>query len=724
MIKVELLIDGMSCASCANAITKALKRESGVIDCTVNFATSKAVVEYDPNKITVDRLTSAVGSAGYHAEAVQPFTWEHNDHLAARSNNYLQSFISSAAFTLPLFLQMIAEFLGFPEIVPMWLQMILATIVQFWCGRSFYIGSYHALRAASANMDLLVALGTTAAYLFSLVVFLLDLDESTYFETSAMIITLILMGRWLESRSKKKASESVEKLLKLQPKFSAVEREGKIVEIPTEQIHIDDIFLVRPGENIAVDGIVVEGNSAVNEAALTGESMPVFKEAGSKIFAGTNNFDGSLKARATGVGSHTVFATIIKLVEQAQNSKAPIQRLADKLSAIFVPLVAAISLITFVIWWIAFQEFDKALIHAVSVLVIACPCALGLATPTVILVAAGRAANYGILFKESAALQQAEKIKTLILDKTGTLTKGKPTVVKILPEPPHTEEEILQIAASLEHHSQHPLARAILDEAKKRKIPIEPSQNFLSTPGKGVSAEKRGKRFSLNSINAARSLDVEIDNGKIEGLENQGNTLFVLRNENQLLGFIAAADPLRKNSAEAIKSLHEMGISTLIISGDSEKTTRAIAKQVGIDDYIAGCLPGQKGVEVARLKKTGVIGMVGDGINDAPALALADVSFAIGTGSDVAIEASDITLIRSDLFGVVDAIELSKAAFKKIRQNLFFAFIFNIIAIPLAAIGMLNPIIAAAAMGMSSVLVVSNAILLRDWRPQNTAGRK
>ena len=628
---VILNIQGMSCVSCSQSITKALLNVKGVSKASVNFATSQAEVVYDDELIPEQYLIDAVHKSGYEAEIPRNYSEHHHEVQGDRA--FLE-FLVSALLTLPLFLQMIGMLLGFTDRMPGWMEFFLATAVQFWCGWKFYVSSYHALKAKTTNMDVLVAIGTSAAYFFSVVVFALNLNQPLYFVSSAMIITLILLGRWLESRSKRKASEAIEKLLKLQPKTARVERDGEFFDIPIDEMSIGDIFLVRSGENIPVDGVVIEGLSSVNESLLTGESLPVSKDKGSKVYAATNNLNGSITAKATQVGSETVLASIIRLVQQAQNSKAPIQKLADQISEIFVPLVIGISLVTLLGWLLAGAAFSTALINAVSVLVIACPCALGLATPTVILVASGKAAEMGILFKEASALQQAQKMDFLIFDKTGTLTEGKPSVNKIVPQGNYKIQDVLLIAASLEHNTKHPLAEAILSEARTKGIPIEPATRFESIPGKGVSAEKRGKRYYLGSTRFALEHAAVLDTAAIEALQATGSTVCVIWSDDEVIGYISISDQLRKNSAFAVQALNKMGVYTAMLTGDDRKTAAAIAKQADVKEYFAEVLPEYKAERVQELKKMGkIVGMVGDGINDAPALAAANVGIAMETGA-------------------------------------------------------------------------------------------
>ena len=717
---LELALEGMTCAACATRIEKVLNKLPGV-QANVNFATEKASVHVAPGMTSTEALILAVQKAGYAAHEIVESSRE--DEKARRSGLYrkeLHLFWISAALTLPLLVQMGAMFSGQLHVawMPNWLQMLLATPVQFWVGKRFYTGAWHALRGGSANMDVLVALGTSAAYLFSAVITLFNLPgQHVYFEASAAIITLILMGKLLEARAKGKTSSAIEQLLQLQPKTAHVERNGEVLEVDVNSIVLDDVFIVRAGERVPVDGEVLDGYSSIDESMLTGESLPVTKEAGQKIFAATQNNQGMLRCRATGVGAHTALAEIIRLVEEAQGSKAPIQKLADRLSGIFVPIVVAISLLTLALWWGLSGNFTVALVNAVAVLVIACPCALGLATPTAIMVGTGRGAQAGILVRNAAALERAEKIQVLIVDKTGTLTEGKPSVTDVLPLNNHSEHDLLSLAAALEQGSEHPLAQAVLNYSRQHAVIPATMTRFSAISGKGVQADIAGETIWLGSPRLLQEQGVTIDTRQISQLQSQGKTVIVLAKKSGVIGLLAIADKLRPSSASAIAQLKAMGIEVVMLTGDNQATAQAIALQAGIDHFRAEVLPQHKAEEVQKIRAQGkIVGMAGDGINDAPALAAADVSFAISSGSDIAIEAADITLMRNDLNSVADAISLSRATLGKIRQNLFFAFIYNILGLPLAAFGMLNPVIAGAAMAMSSVSVVSNSLLLKRWK--------
>ncbi len=726
----DLQISGMHCASCSARLEKVLNQLPEVA-ATVNIATEKAHIDYNPAQTNLAALIKAVQGAGFDAAPLRDFAAEKQARLAAYRREQMQ-FAIAVLLTLPLLVEMLLMFFGIHMMLPSWLQFALATPVQFWSGRRFYTGAWSSLKGGGANMDTLVALGTSAAYLLSCAVLLFRLDQPLYFEASATLITLILLGKLLEARAKGKASGALEALINLQPKIAHVERDGLMQELAVERMQAGDVFLVRPGESVPVDGIVLEGSSSLDEAMLTGESLPQGKQAGDKVYAATLNQHGLLKCRALAVGSHTQLAAIIRLVEQAQGSKAAIQKLADQISAVFVPFVLAIALLTLAAWWLLGGDFTVALIDAVSVLVIACPCALGLATPTAIVVATGRAAQSGILVKDAAALERAHRLSALVVDKTGTLTEGKPGVTDLLPAPGISPDELLQTAATLAQGSTHPLSHALLDHAREKQIAPAQAASIREVPGHGLHAEIDGKHYLLGSPGFAVREGVAIDEQQILALQQQGKTVIALaritsplpqagegqgeRGSGALLGCIALADQLRPGSRAAVAQLAAMGVRVVMLSGDNQATAQAIAEQAGIAEFRAEVLPQDKAAQVQSLKTGGqLVGMAGDGINDAPALAAADVSFAMRSGSDIAIEAADLTLMRNDLASVADAISLSRATLKKIRQNLFFAFAYNVLGIPLAMLGMLNPVIAGAAMAMSSVSVVSNALLLRRW---------
>ena len=719
---VQLQIEGMTCTACSGRIKKALDNLPGVT-ATVNLATERVNASFNPGSTTVSDLIAAIVNEGYSATEINEANRaEVKARRLAAYQAELRMLWISAALTLPLMLNMGAIFSGInAELLPRWLQWLLATPVQFWIGMRFYTGAWHALRGGSANMDVLVALGTSMAYFFSAIVTLLALNQHVYFESGAAIITLVLLGKLMETRAKSKTSAAIEKLIGLQPRTARIERNGEIIEVDANTLKINDIFIVRPGENLPVDGIVIEGSSSVNESMLTGESLPVSKQVGAKVYAATMNQQGLLKCSATSVGAHTQLAAIIHLVEEAQGSKAPIQRMADTISGIFVPVVVAISALTLLLTWWLVDDFVLALINAVTVLVIACPCALGLATPTAIMVGTGRGAQVGVLVKNAAALEQAEKIQTLIVDKTGTLTEGKPVVTNIVPEGPITKHDLMQVSATLEQGSEHPLAKAVMERAESMNIRSQTVNDFIAVTGSGITARIDDAECMLGSAKFLTDRGAVIDNDRIAALQAEGKTVIgvakMFSGTLKVLGYLAIADQLRSTSEQAVKRLQSMGIEVMMLTGDNPATAAAIAEQVGITNYRAEVPPQDKAAEVERMKASGrFTAMVGDGINDAPALATANVSFAIGAGSDVAIEAADITLVRDDLMSVADAVSLSRRTLSKVRQNLFFAFIYNILGIPLAATGLLNPVIAATAMAMSSVSVVGNSLLLKRWQ--------
>jgi len=716
---VDLALEGMTCAACAMRIEKVLNRIPGV-NARVNFVAETARIHYPPGVTDVAALIAAVRKAGYGAREIAGVNRdEEKARRAAAYRRELTLFWISVGLTLPFVAQMVFMFFG-PEhpFLPLWLQLALATPIQFWIGKRFYVAAWHALRGGGANMDVLIALGTSMAYLYSAAVVILGLHHHVYFEASAAIITLILMGKLLEARAKAKTSAAIEELIRLQPKTARIERDGNITEVEIAQVKVGDVFIVRPGESVPVDGTVADGESSINEAMLTGESLPVAKQPGMKVFAATLNQQGLLKCRATGVGADTALAAIIRLVEEAQGSKAPIQRLADVISGIFVPAVVGIAIVTLALWWWFSGDFTGALINAVAVLVIACPCALGLATPTAVMVGSGAGARAGVLIKNAAALEHAGKIDTLVVDKTGTLTIGNPEVTDLVALGAATQDFMLQIAAILESGSEHPLAKAILARAAAMNIVPGRMAAFSAVPGKGVQAQIDGRPAALGSPRFIADLGIPVDAEKTAALQEQGKTVIAVAHDGKAIGLIAIADPLRPTSRAAMERLARLGIDVIMLTGDNRVTAQSIAAQAGIAHFEAEVLPQHKSERVNQLKQQGrVVGMVGDGVNDAPALAAADVSFAIGAGSDVAIHAADITLMRNDLMSVVDAISLSRSTLRKIKQNLFFAFIYNVLGIPLAAIGMLNPVIAGAAMAMSSVSVVSNSLLLKRWRP-------
>ncbi|SFR07957.1 heavy metal translocating P-type ATPase [Desulfoscipio geothermicus] len=727
--RVDLKISGMTCAACAARVEKTLSNRAGVLRANVNFAMERATVEYDPTRVDVEELKKAVADAGYRAEEGDKRFDADEEKMERERETRRQTnlLILSAALSIPLLAMMFADLFNIhlPALVHNKVfQFALATPVQFVAGFQFYRGAYKSLRHGSANMDVLVALGTTAAYFYS-VATTFFIRGHVYYETGAIIITLIILGRLLESIAKGRTSEAIKKLMGLQARTARVFREGREMDIPVEEVRVGDLVLVRPGEKVPVDGIIEEGLSAVDESMLTGESIPVDKRAGDEVIGGTINKHGSFKFKATKVGADTALSQIIKIVEEAQGAKAPIQRLADVISAYFVPAVVGIAITTFLAWYFVAEpgNFSRALINFTAVLVIACPCALGLATPTSIMVGTGRGAENGILIKGGEHLEKAYALKTIVLDKTGTITRGQPSLTDVfITAPDMDERELLRLVASLEKGSEHPLGEAIVKGAREKDTELVDPRGFEAIPGHGVSGQVGDKQLLVGNrrLLASRNIAISAIQDTVEKLEGEGKTAMLVAVNNRAAGVVAVADTVKDTSAEAIRALKEMGIETIMITGDNRRTAEAIARQVGIasQNVLAEVLPQDKAREVNKLKEQGrVVGMVGDGINDAPALATADVGFAIGTGTDVAMEAADITLMRGDLRGVAASIKLSRATMRNIKQNLFWALIYNTLGIPLAALGFLSPVLAGAAMAFSSVSVVTNALRLKRFDP-------
>ncbi len=737
---LDLAIAGMTCAACSTRLERVLNQLPGV-EARVNLAAEKARLRYTPGLTGPDDLVAAVARAGFTATPITAASRaEEKARKAAEYRNELRVFIVAALLTLPLLAQMGPMLAGAHHVewMPPWLQWLLATPVQFWVGRRFYTGAWNSLRGGGANMDVLVVLGTSAAYFFSVAVILLGLDSHVYFEASAAVITLVRLGKLLEARAKSRTSAAIEQLLGLQPRTAWVEKGGETREVDAALLQVGDLVRVRAGERVPVDGRVLDGVSSLDESLLTGESLPVAKTAGDTVHAGTQNLDGSLRIRAEGVGAHTQLMEIVRLTEAAQGSKAPIQKLADRISGMFVPAVIGLALLTFAGWWLAGGDFTDSLIPAVAVLVIACPCALGLATPTAVMAGLGRGAQLGILVRSAEALERAEKLAVLAVDKTGTLTEGKMALVGLQPAPGVSGNELLRLAAALEQGSTHPIAAALLLAAKERSIDLPPVSGFENRPGEGVTGEVEGRHLRLGaavtdleraSLNGALYPSPSpASEGGVRGNAGEGGveermaggagvTSIHLSEGSRPLGRLDLTDRLRPTSVAALARLQTLGITPIMLTGDHQHTAAAIARQAGIADFRARVKPQDKAAAVSALKSDGrLVGMVGDGVNDAPALAAADVSFAMAGGSDIALEAADITLMRADLHGVADAVALSRAVMAKIRQNLFFAFFYNVLALPLAALGYLNPVIAGAAMALSSVSVVNNSLLLKRWR--------
>ncbi|WP_432720172.1 heavy metal translocating P-type ATPase [Jeongeupia wiesaeckerbachi] len=709
---LTLAIDGMTCAACAMRIEKVLNRAAGV-SASVNFATETATLRYPGGQYSADAAIAAVRKAGYGARIQQQDTPLPHDDAALRRSWW--AFGAAALLTLPLMAEMGAMLQGSHELIPRTWQLVFATLVQFTVGLRFYRGAWHALRGGSANMDVLVALGTTMAWGYSTVVTLAGWhDAHVYFEAGAAVITLVLLGKLLEARAKGRTAGAIAELLALQPKTARVERNGQLLDVAVGELVVGDIVIVRQGEPLPVDGQVEDGNAAIDEAMLSGESAPVSKAAGDHVYAGTRNLEGMLRIRASATGGATQLADIVRLVAQAQGSKAPIQQLADKISAIFVPVVVAIAVVTFfaTAWWTG--SWVTALMHAVAVLVIACPCALGLATPTAVMVGVGLGAKRGILFRNAEALQRAREVNLLVVDKTGTLTEGKPAVTDVMTQNGFDLNTVMQLAASAEAGSEHPLARAVLAHGEALGIGRLPVEDFIATPGHGVGARIAGRRVRVGVPHwALPSPDLH----HAQAMQQRGQTVIAVVVDDVPAGLIGIVDTVRPTSKVAVAQLQQSGIEVVMLSGDNEAVAASVAASLGIHRYRAGVKPVDKAEAVQAFRAEGrVVAMAGDGVNDAPALAAADVSFAMRTGADAAIEAADITLMHSDLAHIADALSLSRATMRKIRQNLFFAFAYNVLGIPLAAFGLLSPVIAGAAMAASSVSVVSNALLLKRWR--------
>lgn len=726
--KVEFDISGMTCAACATRIEKSLKKLNGVINANVNLALEKANVEYDSSSISIGEMIKKIESLGYKATIKSDNKEDISEIKAKEIQQQKRKFIISLILSLPLLWSMVSHFrltsfIYIPEVLMNpWLQLALATPVQFVIGKQFYVGAYKALRNGSANMDVLVALGTSAAYFYSLYLSIRSTytDEhmvELYFETSAILITLIILGKLLETKAKNRSSEAIKKLMGLQAKTATVYRNGKEIEVPIDEVIVEDILYVKPGEKIPVDGEIIEGRTSIDESMLTGESIPVDKTVGDTVIGATLNKNGFIKVKATKVAKDTTLAQIIKVVEEAQSSKAPIQRLADQISGVFVPIVIGIAMITFIIWfgWITPFDFAEALEKFIAVLVIACPCALGLATPTSIMAGSGRSAEYGILFRSGEHLEITHKIDTILLDKTGTVTNGSPVLTDVIIENEMSEEIFLSFVGAAEKQSEHPLAEAIVSGIKEKGIQLKEAEEFEAIPGFGIKAIVDGLTVYIGTRKLMTQNNVEIQSlSMMENLEMSGKTAMLVAIDGQYAGMVAVSDTIKNTSKEAIGRLKHMGLEVIMITGDNERTAKAIAKEAGIEHVIAEVLPEGKANEVKKLQAKGKnVAMVGDGINDAPALAVADIGMAMGTGTDIAIEAADITLIRGNLNSIADAILMSKLTIRNIKQNLFWAFAYNTIGIPIAAIGLLAPWVAGAAMAFSSVSVVLNALRLQ-----------
>ena len=712
----RLTIHGMTCASCSGRVEKALSEVPGVTAASVNLATEVATVSAPQGLVPIEVLIEAVDDAGYDAEVAPSDAASRAAELAqaeqaARSERRL--LWASALLTAPLVAPMLAMPFGVHWMPPGWLQLVLATPVQLVAGRRFYRGAWGALKHGSANMDVLVALGTTAAFALSLVQLLAGSHE-LYFESAAAVITLVLLGKHLEAHAKRRTTDALRALVALQPDTARVLRDGKEVEVAAEAVGEGQVVVVRPGERVPVDGTITQGHSELDESLVTGESLPVERTEGDPVIGGSLNGSGLLHLRATAVGSDATLSRIVQLVEDAQASKAPIQAQVDRIAAVFVPVVMAIAAVSFVGWLIAGAGVATALITAVSVLVIAGPCALGLATPTALMVGTGAAAQAGILVRDAAALEHASQVDIVVFDKTGTLTEGHPAVTELL-----GDEAMLARVASAQTGSEHPLGRAVVAEAEARGLALPALGGFTAKVGRGLEAEVGGAPLRVGSRRFMGELGIELGplEERAQALEGEGQTVMWVADDDGLVGAIAVGDPIRAEAKAAVERLHRLGIRTVLLTGDQQRTAQHVADALGIDEVVAEVLPADKVEHVQRLRKAGVVAMVGDGVNDAPALAAADVSFAMGTGSDVAIEAAALTLVQSDPMRVADALDVARSTQRTIQQNLFWAFAYNVVGLPLAALGYLSPAVAGGAMALSSVSVVGNALRLKGWRP-------
>jgi Cu+-exporting ATPase len=729
--KIVLQIGGMSCINCAQSIEKALNNREGIYRASLNFATEKVSIEYNPEQTSVAGIKKTIHDVGY--QVVEPEKTLEDTEGKERHHNIRRLkflLIASIALSIPTII-----FTWFP-ILPLlpnniWL-FLFATPVQFIVGWTFYVGAYKGLRNKTANMDTLIAMGTSTAWIYSVIVTFAPNTfpgAGVFFDTATMIMTFILLGKLLDAIAKGRTSEAIRKIMGLQAKVARVIRNGEELEIPIEDVQVGEIVVVRPGEKIPVDGIVIEGYSGVDEKVITGESIPVEKKSGDQVVGATINKTGMLKFKATKVGKDTVLAQIISLVEDALSSKAPVQRIADVVAGYFVPTIIITATLSALVWYfLVGANYVFALTVFIAVLIVACPCALGLATPTAIMVGVGKGAESGILIKSGEALEATQKVNTIVFDKTGTLTKGEPEVTNIIIVKPFTEEQLLQLAATAEKNSEHPLGEAIVKKASEKGLKVEDPELFNALPGYGVEVEQNGLKILLGNrkLMEANNIDISQLETEMTALEEEGKTAMLIAVDNQSAGLIVVADTLKEHSATSVAELQRMGLKTIMITGDNHRTANAVAKQVGVDQVLAEVLPSEKAAEIKRLQSEGrIVAMVGDGINDAPALAQANVGIAVGSGTDVAVETGDIVLIKSDIRDVVIAIQLSKATMRKIKQNLFWAFFYNIILIPLAAGAfypilhvLFNPVYAAAAMASSSVTVVTNASLLKRFKPK------
>lgn len=709
-------IKGMTCASCVNRVERALKKDERVLEASVNLATEKASVKYDDSKIKLDEILALVSRIGYEASV-------HTDKAELHTKELNQEkliILIATLLTLPLILPMIFQPFGFHFMVPAWLQLLLATPVQFVIGARFYRSAYKALKDFSGNMELLVAIGTSAAYFLSLYIMWKNPhSDHLYFEGSAVIITLVMLGKFLEKKAKAQTTSAIKALQKLRPDKARVIKDGIEQEIGVEKLNLGDVVIIRPGERIPVDGTIIKGSTQVDESLITGEGLPVLRKENDKVVGGSINGDGLIQVEVKALGSETMLSRIIRMVEDAQAKKAPIQRLVDKVAAWFVPIVLLIALITIVLTGLLQGDWETAVVHGVAVLVIACPCALGLATPTSIMVGTGAAAKSGILIKDAEALEIVHSITTVTFDKTGTLTEGAPKIKRLIPFS-GSDENLLSLLSGLQQGSEHPLARAVMDEASKRNITPPPASDVRAIPGKGLEGKIHNKHYVLASRKYLEEMDIR--DSSIDLHETQGETASWLidKDDKKILGMVTFSDAIKGEAYKTIERLKALGVKTMMLTGDNKGSAEAVARELGLDSFEAEVLPEHKTQIVKRLKEGGeIVGMVGDGINDAPALAEANVGMAMATGTDVAMQSAGITLMRGNPLLIPDAIDISRKTYNKIKQNLFWAFFYNVIGIPLAALGYLSPVVAGAAMALSSVSVVTNALLLKKWKGEN-----
>jgi len=720
--KLTIKIGGLTDSSDAERLEKLISKLEGVRSSPVNYGNSTAIIEYNPSLLSLADIRQIINKTGY--QILSEDLSASAEEIEAKKLKKL--FGIGLAFSIPVMIFGYPEYFSFipfagTEIAAL-IIFVCASTVQFVTGSRFYIGAYRITKMKSANMDTLVVTGTTAAYLFSVFnTFPTPAWHNIYYDASAIVITFIILGKYLENKTKGKASSIIKKMLELQPKIARIKRDGKEIEIPIDLIKPGDMMIIRPGEKIPVDSVVVEGHSAVDESMITGESIPVEKSVGAKVIGGTINKNGYIEFEITAVGDNSLLGQIIRMVEEAQGSKAPIQNLADKVASVFVPVVIVISIVTFIAWTISGSSFNTALINFVAVLIIACPCALGLATPTAIIVGTGKAAQLGILIKDGESLETAHKISTIIFDKTGTLTEGRPVLTRIRTND-ISEEELLQYAASLEKKSEHPFGESILAAAQKRNLSLFESELLVNTIGRGILGKVNGSEVAAGNISFMNEHSIKIDSwvNQAEKEISRGGTIIFVAIDKKIKGLLKLEDVIRNESKDAVKKLKDMGLKVVMLTGDNQQNAKYIAENAGIDFFEAEILPDEKAKAIKKFQKENeIVAMVGDGINDSPALAQSDIGIALGTGTDIAIESSSIIIIRNDLNALVSAIQLSKKTIKTIKQNLFWAFFYNVICIPLAALGLLNPMFAALAMSLSSVSVVSNSLRIKNFKPEN-----